>query len=415
MFLKFSMCIVFSFVAAISHTQVEMDKRLQLTGSGSDAKISGIEQVSDAKDATSAGIVQSGQLSYAAASGSSNAFVVSLSPAPIGYAEGMMLFFKANHNIDGPVTLNVNGLGAVPIRKNIGAPLNSCDIGAGQMVCVVYDGTNFQLVSPPFYPTALTQAGPDQIVFGSSIPLAATDASPGSGVWTIQAGAGGSLVDASSFNSAFSGALGITYTLRWTVTNECGVTAFDEVAISFEVPVKRVFVTASAGTGNLNTWTNSGGLSGLTAADRICQFDANNPLGAGNGNWKAWLSTTSVNAQDRIQNAIYKRADNITVIANNKLDLLDGVLTNSINNLNNVVFTGTNPAGNYNAAPFFSNPSPNASCNDWSIGTNGGTNAMYGLSSATNNEWTLYTFNYGCNPVASGLSPAQGRLYCFED
>jgi hypothetical protein len=400
--------------ALLVQSQVEVDKPITLTGTGADGKITGIQSVTLPADATSAEVVQSGSLSYAAASGSSNAFAITLSPAPAAYAEGMEVRFRANHAISGPATVNVNGLGAKSIVKNISTPLGNCDIAVNQIVAAVYDGTNFQLISPTYLASVDATAGPDQLVYGSSTTLAGNDPAPGTGAWTVQSGVGGSFANATLYNTTFSGTIGVTYTLRWTVTGTCGVTDFDDVIITFDTPTKRVFMTTSSGTGDFNSWANSGGLTGLAAADRICQYDASNPLGPGAGNWKAWVSTSTVHAKNRIQDAVYKRTDNTTVIAINKADLLDGSLLNPITASNVPVFTGTNPAGDYNASPFFSNPSPNASCNDWTTSSNSGTNAIYGRSNGTNGEWTLYTFNYGCNPSTSGLG-AMGRLYCFED
>ncbi len=54
----------------------------------------------------------------------------------------------------------------------------------------------------------------------------------GTGLWTIEAGAGGSFVDATDPITVFSGSEGVTYTLRWTITNG-GCSSFDEVNISF--------------------------------------------------------------------------------------------------------------------------------------------------------------------------------------
>lgn len=59
---------------------------------------------------------------------------------------------------------------------------------------------------------------------------------------------------------------------------------------------KRVFITSKAYSGNL--MLNGGGADGLDGGDKLCQLAADaKALG---GNWHAWLSTTSVNAIDRI-------------------------------------------------------------------------------------------------------------------
>ncbi len=60
---------------------------------------------------------------------------------------GLSFTFKANHASFNPSTLSVNGLAAVTITKGAGTNLDANDIVAGQVVTVVYDGTNFQMIS----------------------------------------------------------------------------------------------------------------------------------------------------------------------------------------------------------------------------------------------------------------------------
>jgi len=73
---------------------------------------------------------------------------------------------------------------------------------------------------------------------------------------------------------------------------------FDTIALEFSWNGKVVFVTKSAGSSDLKTWTKAGGNTGLGAADAICQSEANE---AGlEGTFKAWLSDTNNNAKDRI-------------------------------------------------------------------------------------------------------------------
>jgi hypothetical protein len=84
---------------------------------------------------------------YAADSGASDSYAITLSPAPAAYYAGMVVVFKANTVNTGPATLNVNGLGAKTIKKNHDQDLADGDIESGQIVEVVYDGTNFQMQS----------------------------------------------------------------------------------------------------------------------------------------------------------------------------------------------------------------------------------------------------------------------------
>lgn len=86
-------------------------------------------------------------LLYAEDGGSTDTYAVSLDPAPASYYAGMVVVFKANTANTGAATLNVNSLGAKTIKKNQNEDLADSDIKANQIVTVVYDGTNFQLVS----------------------------------------------------------------------------------------------------------------------------------------------------------------------------------------------------------------------------------------------------------------------------
>lgn len=48
----------------------------------------------------------------------------------------------------GPATLKIGNLSPVSIKKNVVQDLQPGDIIAGEIVSVVYDGTNFQIVKP---------------------------------------------------------------------------------------------------------------------------------------------------------------------------------------------------------------------------------------------------------------------------
>ncbi len=78
---------------------------------------------------------------YAADTGGSDTYAVTLSPAPLAYATGMMVIFKANTANTGAATLNVNSLGAKAIVKGLNAALITGDIGGSQTCVVIYDPT----------------------------------------------------------------------------------------------------------------------------------------------------------------------------------------------------------------------------------------------------------------------------------
>ena len=85
---------------------------------------------------------------YASTTGSANAYVLSVDAQIVSaYVEGTTFKFKANFTNTGAPTLNVNSLGAKTIKKNNDEDLLPGDIESGQIVSVVYDGTNMQMIS----------------------------------------------------------------------------------------------------------------------------------------------------------------------------------------------------------------------------------------------------------------------------
>lgn len=82
-------------------------------------------------------------------------------------------------------------------------------------------------------------AGPNQSLCGlSTTTLAGNDPGTYAGLWTVVSGAGGSFENSTLYNTVFNGVLGVSYTLRWTISNgPCS--SWDEVVISFPVVASR--------------------------------------------------------------------------------------------------------------------------------------------------------------------------------
>ncbi len=87
------------------------------------------------------------RIAYAADAGSTDAYAITITPAPAAYVTGMMFVFKANTINTGACSLQVNALAVIPIKKKHDQDPADGDIEAGQMVSVIYDGTNFQMQS----------------------------------------------------------------------------------------------------------------------------------------------------------------------------------------------------------------------------------------------------------------------------
>jgi len=86
-----------------------------------------------------------------------NTITLAASRTMTAYAQGDLFTFKAGGTNTGATTLNVDSLGA----KNVyyqGAALTGGEITNGQIVTVVYDGTQFQLINPALPTGVLTIA-----------------------------------------------------------------------------------------------------------------------------------------------------------------------------------------------------------------------------------------------------------------
>jgi hypothetical protein len=86
-----------------------------------------------------------------AVGGAANAYTITNTPAFTTVGEAYSLYrtykFLANFSTTGASTLNVDGLGAKAIKIKVSEDTGVDTIKSGQIVEVVYDGTNFQMVS----------------------------------------------------------------------------------------------------------------------------------------------------------------------------------------------------------------------------------------------------------------------------
>lgn len=82
---------------------------------------------------------------YGADTGTANAKVVTLSPAPTAYVEGMAIAFKNAVLNTGAVTININGLGTKSVLKSNGNALTSGNLKVNSVYTLRYNGTSFIL------------------------------------------------------------------------------------------------------------------------------------------------------------------------------------------------------------------------------------------------------------------------------
>lgn len=104
--------------------------------------------------------VQAGQWTYGVDQGASGALVVNLNPAPASLPDGMAIRVRALNAAAGSDTLNVSGLGAVPIMRRGGNATVSGDWAANDILALVRRGSSWQLAGlvPSDFAAAISQA-----------------------------------------------------------------------------------------------------------------------------------------------------------------------------------------------------------------------------------------------------------------
>ncbi|HPS05500.1 MAG TPA: hypothetical protein PLE97_09150, partial [Tenuifilaceae bacterium] len=142
-------------------------------------------------------------------------------------------------------------------------------------------------------------AGPDQsICGGTSATLAANTPTVGTGLWSILAGAGGTVVTPTVPTSTFNGTNGTSYTLQWTISNG-GCTSSDDVGIAFpllpEQPADFIHFDDNVCQGDLNvaysvannptltyTWGYSGSGATMVGSGNEISIDYSGTATSGN-------------------------------------------------------------------------------------------------------------------------------------
>jgi hypothetical protein len=177
---------------------------------------------------------------------------------------------------------------------------------------------------------------------------------------------------------------------------------------------------------------NGGDLGGLDGADAYCQSLAE-AADAGDKTWRAYLSTSSVDARDRIGDGPWYNAEGETIAENldelhsddnnltgeTALDengespaylvLVDGQAQRAGDTLEHDILTGTNADGT----------ASDMTCNDWTDGSADSTATLGHADrmgrAAGLNSWNAVHASQGCameNLVPTGGS---GLFYCFAE
>ncbi|MFG1388794.1 glycine-rich domain-containing protein [Xanthobacter versatilis] len=101
--------------------------------------------------------VQAGNYAWGVDTGTANAMVTALTPAPMALTQGLRAFIKKGASANtGAVTLNVNGLGAVAVLDSTGAALASGALTGNFLLHAVYDGTSWRAVNGSYTSTTVS-------------------------------------------------------------------------------------------------------------------------------------------------------------------------------------------------------------------------------------------------------------------
>lgn len=127
---------------------VSKDGQTTLTGNinAGSKKLTAMAVGTALTDSLTLGQAQNASMNYVASdSGSANSYAIAPSPAITSYVAGQVFHFKAANNSSGGSTLNVSGLGTKAVQL-AGSAITTA-ISTGGITSVIYDGTQFQLLS----------------------------------------------------------------------------------------------------------------------------------------------------------------------------------------------------------------------------------------------------------------------------
>lgn len=207
------------------------------------------------------------------------------------------------------------------------------------------------------------------------------------------------------------------------VASSCQVPMMPMMTVDSGTPgPKRVFITRNGYPGDLRTAGN--GTDGLNGADRLCQLAADSVVLG--GTWKAFLSSSTVSAIDRIADVGPWFNLQGQRVFHNKAGFLTGPLTaieytergeptTSTGSFPRgaTVWTGSTATGRPASWTNFSGGTESAQCEDWTFTGMNSIGAEYhtgntGTGNALSPEWMAESSN-AAEPCFAQLS-----LYCFE-
>ena len=168
--MKVSVAFLCSIGLASAFAQWDVPVRIELNGDQpADKQVLGLADPSALDAAVSLDAARSMTMSYASATGTS-AITATLFPAPASYTPGMAVTIVPGAANEANATLDLNGLGPVPIVKWGAIPLDSADLLPDIPARLVHDGSSFQLIASTYRacPQGTRAVGPNFCISDSS-------------------------------------------------------------------------------------------------------------------------------------------------------------------------------------------------------------------------------------------------------
>lgn len=135
--------------------------------------------------------IRSGALNWVPVGGTANALTVDLAPNLPSYTAGLQLHLLTGGVANtGPMTINVDGLGPVPLLRRGGAPMDGGDIPAASLLVAEFEGAAFRFAG-------LVRSDVADLGLGRNLPIHA-DVRSADGRLTVSAGAGTVVVTGAS-------------------------------------------------------------------------------------------------------------------------------------------------------------------------------------------------------------------------
>lgn len=227
------------------------------------------DNVTPSTNAATIEAIQQEEYIYAPDTGAANALVVSQTPAPTIVA-GSIIVVKAAATNTGATTIAVNGTPSVSVTKRGATALSGGEISIGQIISLIYDGTQYQLLSSGGSGgvTSVAMSVPSrQTITGSPITgsgtLAISDNTQTDNV--VFAGPASGAAAAPTFRALVAGDLPTLYTEDVSFTGTSGTLSHTPVAL-IGLFRNGIIMSITSGASAIQKYSISGASITLTTA-----------------------------------------------------------------------------------------------------------------------------------------------------